>query len=124
MNLLIVDDDKDLLDMVSFVLRRHDMNVDCLESGSLLMPYLSKKRPDVLLLDVFLGNTNGQDLSKAIKTSPELKDIPIILYSAGNVTADSMKQSSLADEFIMKPFEISQLVDTIHRLAGKTAHQP
>ena len=119
MNLLIVDDDKDLLDMVSFVLRRHDMNVDCLESGSLLMPYLSKKRPDVILLDVFLGNTNGQELSREIKTTPALKDIPIIIYSAGNVHANSMKENSLADEFLMKPFEISQLVEMISRLTRR-----
>jgi DNA-binding response OmpR family regulator len=119
MNLLIVDDDKDLLEMVSFVLRRHHMQVECLDNGAMLLPYLSKKRPDVILLDVFLGNSNGQELSREIKTTPGLKDIPIIIYSAGNVLANSMKENSLADEFLMKPFEISHLVEMISRLARR-----
>ena len=112
MNVLVVDDDKDLLEMVSLVLRKHDMTVACLHEGANLFQKLSLSQPDIILMDIYLGDSDGRELCRQLKESSEYKHLPVILYSAGNITLASI-QESLANDFIAKPFDISSLVKKI-----------
>jgi DNA-binding response OmpR family regulator len=118
MNVLVVDDDKDLLDMVSLVLRSYAIKVDCLDNGGLVFNRLATHKPDVVLMDIYLGDADGRELCKKIKTMDEYQDIPVILYSAGNITTQSI-QESLANDFISKPFDISHLLTRIRLQTGK-----
>lgn len=109
---LVVDDDTDLLDMVNLVLTSHELNVTCISKGSLLLESIEGSRPDLILMDVFLGDSDGRDLCLSLKTSGKYTNIPVILYSAGFITASSIK-ASMANDFMVKPFDISRLVDKI-----------
>ncbi|MBC7949800.1 MAG: response regulator [Chitinophagaceae bacterium] len=118
-DVLIVDDDPDLLEMISLALSNYNMRVDCLNEGKSLIDSVSKKRPDVILLDIYLGDTDGRDLCQTIKSSNQYREIPIILYSAGNITSKSITESQ-ADAFFTKPFNIDQLVDRITTLKNQS----
>jgi len=69
-------------------------------------------KPDLVLLDVSLGGADGRDICKNMRSAKETADIPVILFSAnaemGNYIADCSAQA-----FIPKPFELSNLINTI-----------
>ena len=109
---LVVDDDTDLLEMVQMVLVRHNMNVQIISKGAGLYDSLREIKPDIILMDIFLGDSDGRELCFELKQSQEFKDIPVILYSAGHITSASIRES-LADDFLVKPFDISKLVSKI-----------
>lgn len=119
MQVLVVDDDKDLLEMVSIVLKSHHIKVDCLSGGNQLFESITVNKPDIILMDVYLGDADGRDLCRSLKNSRQYQDIPVILYSAGNIPPASIRDS-LANDFISKPFDISQLVKRINSQAGKS----
>jgi len=116
MNLvLIVDDDQDILEMVSLVLTTYDLNVACINNGAALLPAIAENKPDLVLMDIYLGDADGRELCSALKTSSQYNDIPVILYSAGHITTSSVKESK-ADDFLAKPFDNIQLVNKIKSL--------
>ncbi len=110
---LVVDDDKDLLEMVSLVLASYDMDVTPLEKCLEFPSYMESSRPDIVLMDIYLGECDGRKLCHQLKNSDVYSDIPVILYSAGNITQSSVRES-LADEFMDKPFDINHLVNRIN----------
>lgn len=113
-NVLIVDDDTDLLDMVSTVLTNYDMKVNKLGECLRFFNTMSDVKPDIVLMDIYLGDCDGRELCLDLKRRRTYSDVPVILYSAGNISVSSV-QESRADDFIPKPFDISQLVSRIQR---------
>jgi DNA-binding response OmpR family regulator len=117
-SVLIVDDDTDLLEMMELVLLNANMKVDCLAEGSFLFESLSRFNPDILVMDIYLGDSDGRNLCHRLKTSERFKHIPVILYSAGIITHDSIQQA-LADAFIVKPFNVHELTSKITELVTR-----
>jgi DNA-binding response OmpR family regulator len=117
-SVLIVDDDVDLLEMVSTVISIHGMDVNCITSGRAFLASIAEFNPDLVLMDVFLDDGDGRKLCLNLKNSPSLKHIPVILYSAGLITPASI-QESMANEFLVKPFEIQDLMDKINHLISQ-----
>ena len=116
---LVVDDDVDLLEMVSLVLTRYNMKVNPLEKCLQFNDTVSSDIPDIVLMDIYLGDCDGRDLCQKFKKSATYPGIPVILYSAGNVTQASVNDS-LADDFMAKPFDIQKLVNRInHHLESR-----
>jgi DNA-binding response OmpR family regulator len=114
---LFVDDDTDLLDMVSLVLNTYDMHVDPLDQCLQFHDKVSENKPDIVLMDIYLGDCDGRKLCYDLKKTEKYAGIPVILYSARNVTEDSIHES-LADEFMNKPFDINRLISRINYYLG------
>ena len=112
--LVIVEDDGDLREMVTRVLRMRGMEIKGLASGKLLLESLTIERPDIVLMDIYLGDSDGRTLCKQLKNSQEYSAIPIVLYSAGNISNTSIVDS-LADDFVQKPFNLSSLFNCIQK---------
>ena len=108
-SVLVVDDDIDLLEMVDMALTKHGFRTTCIPGGKAFFDTISTVKPDVILLDVFLGDNDGRNLCQSLKTEPLYQNIPVILYSAGHISRASIKDSG-ADAFVSKPFDIRQLV--------------
>ena len=116
---LIIDDDADLLEMVSLVLTSHELEVASSTRGADLHKAIAEERPDIILMDIFLGDSDGRQLSHQLKTTDHLKQIPVVLYSAGYVNSASI-DDSLADDFLVKPFNITDLIQKIRLLLPST----
>ena len=112
---LVVDDDVDLLEMVSLVLSTKGFDISCIDNGEDFLESVKKTLPDIILLDIFLGPRDGRILCHDLKTESDYKNIPVILYSAGHISESSIKESQ-ANEFVIKPFNIHSLVDKINAL--------
>ena len=115
--ILVVDDDKDLLEMVEMTLSRLGYHITTLGKGSGFINIVESLRPDIILLDIFLGDSDGRTLCHKMKLQPAYENIPVILYSAGYVSLSTIEHSK-ADEFMIKPFEIKQLLEKIKKLLG------
>ena len=103
--------------MVEMVLTNYNFHVDVLNRGTLLFEKITQQQPDLILMDIYLGDADGRQLCHTLKTSSEFRNIPVILYSAGFIPAVTIKES-LADDFLPKPFDNAQLVERIRALAS------
>lgn len=117
--LIIVEDDKDLLEMVTMSLRTRGMEIKSLTNGGLLLESLAIEKPDIVLMDIYLGDGDGRSLCKQLKNTEEYSDIPIVLYSAGNISKASIVDS-LADDFVQKPFDLFSLFNRIQENLKKS----
>jgi len=115
--ILVVDDDKDLLEMVEMTLSRLGYHITTLAKGSGFFNVVESIRPDIILLDIFLGDADGRILCNKMKLQSAYENIPVILYSAGYVPLSTIEHTK-ADEFIIKPFEIKQLTEKVKKLLG------
>jgi DNA-binding response OmpR family regulator len=106
---LVVDDDEDLLEMVSMILRSDNLEVKSLSEGSLFFNTLTTEKPSMIVMDIFLGAIDGRQLCREMKSDPNYASIPVLLYSAGNITESSIFQSG-ADDFIHKPFDMASFI--------------
>jgi DNA-binding response OmpR family regulator len=111
--ILAVDDDKDLLEVLQFILEDSGYEVDTLSDGHYLFDKIKAHTPDLILLDIMLGNLDGRQLCKDVKAKEETHDIPVILVSASHNVAGSMNQNGAPNAFLEKPFNINELLDII-----------
>ena len=112
--ILVVDDDKDLLEMITLVLRTYGMEVASLNNGTHFFHTLSRFTPDIIVMDIYLGDADGRILCKELKTTTDYAEIPVILYSAGTISQASIEESE-ADDFLQKPFDIGFLFSRIQQ---------
>lgn len=114
--ILAVDDDNDILEVLQFILEDSGYEVDTLSDGQCLMDAIKEKHPDLILLDIMLGNNlDGRELCKQIKKQVDTNNIPIILISASHNVSNSMHQEGAPNDFISKPFDISLLLNCIKK---------
>ena len=109
--ILAVDDDKDILEVLQYILEESGYEVETLSDGLLLFEKIKEHMPDLILLDIMLGNVDGRELCKAVKTGIETHDIPVIMISASHNL--SLNQKDSPDDFLAKPFDLSELLNKI-----------
>jgi two-component system phosphate regulon response regulator PhoB len=109
--ILVVDDDKDILDIISYILFEKHYHVIPSQTSDIIS-YLPQIQPDLILLDNWLSDARGSELCKTIKTNPVLLNIPVILISAVN-DLERIAKDCYADAFIEKPFNVHELEDMI-----------
>nr|WP_294942297.1 response regulator [uncultured Mucilaginibacter sp.] len=115
--ILAVDDDKDILEVLQFILEDSGYEVETLSDGHYLLDTIRRRVPDLILLDIMLGNMDGRELCKEVKSLETTHNIPIILISASHNISSSMNQAGAPNDFIAKPFDINNLLNKIkHQL--------
>jgi excisionase family DNA binding protein len=110
---LLVDDDPDLVDMMSKVLEddgRFEVRIAAngFDAGMMVKEY----RPDLIVLDVMLPDINGKEVCQRVRADNTLEDVRIICIS-GMIEDDKIQElkDAGADDFLHKPFEIEELID-------------
>ncbi|HEY9341095.1 MAG TPA: response regulator [Hanamia sp.] len=114
---LIVDDNSDILWVVETILKRYGFDVLSTLKGEEVLAKTKKYNPQLILLDVFLSGIDGIEVCNTLKSTPETKDIPIIMFSAHTNSQDLMKFCK-ADDFVAKPFDSNELVKKINFQIG------
>jgi len=104
----VADDDPDVLEVIKQILELNDyVVVTSLNGLSLLNAVYSN--PDLVLLDILMPDTDGRDICRALKTGEHTHHIPVIMMSAFSDLSTIIFDTK-ADDFITKPFEISDLL--------------
>jgi len=118
---LIVDDDKDLLEVTALLLTQRGFIVETNLNWENGFEKIKEFEPQVILLDVFLSGIDGLDICKQLKSSPFTSHIPIVIFSAYPSIAESVIYEYDADDFIAKPFEVNDLVLKMHSVLSQPA---
>jgi DNA-binding response OmpR family regulator len=119
--ILAVDDDSDILEVLQYILEDSGYEVITLADGHYLFDKIRESQPDLILLDIMLGNLDGRELCKDVKSGIETHGIPVILISASHEVSKTLNQIGAPDDFIAKPFDIDDLLRSIHRQLDSAA---
>jgi len=112
---LVVDDDAEIVELIVEVLERDGrFEVKTASSGYEAGMATQRFRPELILLDYMLPDVNGNVVCQTIRRNPEFENIKIVIVS-GVVKEDEIAQllKSGAEDFIRKPFNITELTDKI-----------
>ncbi len=121
--ILVVDDEQDLCEILSFNIQIEGYQVDTANSAeeALEMDIASY---DLLLLDVMMGGMSGFQLAKKLKENPMTAHVPIIFLTARDTENDTLTGFNLgADDYISKPFSIREVMVRIRAVLRRTAEQ-
>src|ERR1700742_2016104 len=108
--ILILDDDQDILDIVSYLLMDSGYEVRTLSSGEQIFATISLFNPDLVLMDVMLASMDGRVSCRDLKKNDATHHIPVILISGTHDLAKSLHQQGAPNDFIPKPFDIEALL--------------
>ena len=116
---IIVDDDRDLREMLRARLELEGFEVQVVGNGLRLLSRLKLDRPDVILLDVMMSWLNGFELCQALKKNPEFADIPVFFISALGSDEDIQRgHESGCTRYFVKPLNMPQLMSEIREAAA------
>lgn len=103
--ILVVEDDRDINELIRYNLEREGFEILSLYEGSQAVDMVRTRKPDLILLDLMLPECDGLEICHQIKNNSDTKNIPIIIITAKTMESDVVLGLSLgADDYIPKPF--------------------
>ena len=115
--ILIADDNKDIVEATTAILKVVGYEVISTYNGN-SVPKIAQTKPDLILLDAWIPEIDGRVICKKLKSDPETKNIPVIIFSASTDIRQSVLDSG-ADDFLEKPFDMHVLIQKIEKLTAK-----
>ncbi|MBW4890773.1 response regulator [Mucilaginibacter sp. HMF5004] len=117
---LIIEDDNDIRDIVSYILESEGFNVIATNPKPAIE--LPVHRCNIVLIDEWLNKTEGHMLCQEIKKIHQMQHLPVIILST-SAKIEEIAISCKADGFIRKPFELDELVNVVKKclIAGTVA---
>jgi len=111
---LLVDDERDILDPVGYALEREGFEVRAVENGQAALELARAEPFDVVLLDVMLPGMSGIDVCRTLRSE---SDVPIVMLTARDAEVDRVLGLELgADDYVTKPFSTAELISRIRAL--------
>ena len=108
---LVVEDDRDLCNLLDYNLTRGGYQVDIIGRLQGGLEHIRGSRPDLIILDVMLPDGDGFELCRQIRADPSLTSIPILFLTARGEEADRVMGLEIGgDDYITKPFSPSELL--------------
>lgn len=122
---LIVDDDRDVREMLALALEVEGFDVSQVPNGIKLVSSLEVDRPDVILLDVMMSWIDGVELCRAVKQNPSFCDIPVVFVSAKKGPEDVQRGLAAgAADYFPKPLDMIRLAERLKQLTTKPGVAP
>ena len=120
-NILVVEDDLDIRELISFNLANEGHQVFEANDGEVGIDKARNNNPDLILLDLMLPGIQGLDVCRIIKSDQETKEIPIIMVTALGQEEDIVKGLETgADDYITKPFSIKVLIARVNAVLKRS----
>jgi DNA-binding response OmpR family regulator len=120
--ILLVDDEKRMLDLLDLYLSPKGYHCVKCESGISAIQYLENNKADLVLLDIMMPELDGWETCKRIR---EFSNVPIIIVTARDQTLDIVKGLNMgADDYITKPFDESELLARIEAVLRRSVGKP
>ena len=124
-HIVIVDDEKDILELLRFNLEKIGYRTTCLLDGESAIREIRNSIPDLILLDLMLPGVGGLDICRILKNSDQTSDIPILMITAKSEDSDIVEGFKIgADDYVTKPFSIKVLIARVNALLRrKNSHK-
>jgi DNA-binding response OmpR family regulator len=118
----IVDDEEDIVELVSHHLKREGFKVKEFHNGRDFLSYIESVMPDLAVLDIMLPGIDGLEICRILKNRNATSSIPIIMLTAKASEADVVVGLELgADDYIVKPFSPRELVARVKTVLRRTS---
>lgn len=117
---LVIDDDTDILESMSLIFKYSGFDVQTKKDIDHLLENIEEFKPDIILLDVFLGSVDGTEVCVNLKNYAPTKGIPILMVSAHSNAKEVMARCN-AEGFLPKPFDIDDLIGRVNNLIDAKA---
>ena len=112
--IVVIEDDGDLLSLLKYNLEKEGFSVAGLQTGRGAMELCRQTRPDLVLLDIMLPDSDGLDICKAIRRDADLAQVPVIFLTARASETDRIVGLELgANDYVVKPFFVRELIARI-----------
>lgn len=109
--ILLIEDDTDLYALLKYNLEKEGYLLVGAQTGRGAVEMIRRERPDLIILDIMLPDSDGLDICKAVRSHPELAHIPIIFLTARASETDRILGLELgASDYIVKPFFVRELI--------------
>ncbi len=119
--ILIVEDEKDIRELVQFHLERSGFATSSASDGQEAFRKIQRSLPDLILLDLMLPQMDGKELTQILKAREETRNIPIVMLTAKTEEVDRIIGFELgADDYIPKPFSPRELVLRVKAVLKRT----
>lgn len=122
--ILVVDDETDIAELVSYNLKKEGFQTDLAHDGEEALRKVKNNKYDLLILDLMLPGIQGLELCRLIRNNPKSSGIPIIMLTAKSEELDKILGLEMgADDYITKPFSIRELTARARAILRRAAPQ-
>jgi DNA-binding response OmpR family regulator len=116
---LIADDEPNIVMSLQFLMEHEGYEVRTVADGEAALEAVREFRPDLVLLDVMMPRRNGYEICRAVRATPELEGIKVVMLTAKGRDIDAEKGLALgADSYVTKPFATKELVARVKAMLG------
>ncbi|MBL7068350.1 MAG: response regulator [Candidatus Omnitrophica bacterium] len=113
---LVIDDEKDLLELLTTRLQGEGFEVTCAFNGKEGLDKAAEWKPDLILLDIMMPEMDGIQTLKVLKETSETRTIPVIMLTCKGETESIFKTEKLGStDYIIKPFDSTELLSLVKR---------
>lgn len=117
---LVADDDPDVIALLMEVFRQSDIQCDVARNGGEALAALRERIPDAIVLDVDMPELDGFEVLKRVRRNLLTRELPVLMLTAhGQRTDVARGASDGADDFMVKPFQVSELAQRVTRLIAQ-----
>jgi len=127
--ILIIDDQSQLLSLMRRILEDEQYQVSILQNGKDGFSLTKTLLPDLLILDLKLGDVSGKDVLKQLKEDAITAEIPVIVYTAAVLEAEEVDRMIESDpqlyqgvHLVRKPFELENLLALVEQVLNEPVH--
>jgi two-component response regulator czcR len=118
MRILVVEDEKDLNNIITKHLKKNNFSVDSVFNGEEALEYLDYGTYDLIILDIMLPKVNGYEVIKKLRENKN--EIAVLMLTARDSIEDKIKGLDLgADDYLIKPFDFGELLARIRALVRR-----
>ncbi len=123
--ILVIDDEADIVELVSYNLKKEGFSVDSAYDGEIALSAIKKNKYDLIVLDLMLPGLQGMELCRIIRNDPKTSMMPIIMLTAKGEEVDKVLGLEMgADDYIAKPFSPRELVARVKAILRRAAEKP
>ncbi len=120
MQIVIVEDEEDIADLISFALEREGLHVKLAHDGTAGLELIRSARPDMVILDVMMPEKDGFEIFAEMKSDSLTQNIPVLFLTARSQLDDKLKGLELgADDYMTKPFSPKELVQRVKNILAR-----
>jgi two-component system alkaline phosphatase synthesis response regulator PhoP len=121
-NVLVIDDEKDLIELVRYNLEREGFRVIGAGDGEFGLSLVASEKPDVIVIDLMLPGIDGFEVCRLLRSQSGTSNIPIIMLTAKSSESDRIVGLELgADDYVTKPFSPRELTARIKALLRRSS---
>jgi CheY-like chemotaxis protein len=118
---LVVDDEHDIVKLLSETLRRKGFAVAAAYDGAEAVESLKQRVPDIIVTDLKMPKMDGYELIQRVKTTPEWADIPVVVMTAHRIDPEKIRVLDLAAHLLNKPITLEGIASEVEAvLVGRT----